>query len=126
MRLVETHIEVADVERAVEFYAALLPHRKVVRWSDGSAAAIVLEDGGAFGLWSIGKEGLHGGRGGEHQHFAFQIEPGEYDEYKVKLESLGVKPIEHEWNNGGRSIYFFDADGHQGEFMTTDWIGLQG
>ena len=124
MRLLEVHIEVADLERSLEFYSSLLPHKKIVRFKDGNAAAMVLEDGTAFGLWLIGKTGLHGGRGAEHLHFAFQIRPDEYDPYKVKLVNLHVDVIEHQWPSGERSLYFFDPDGHQGEFLTSDWFGL--
>ena len=122
MTFLDIHLEVADLERALEFYSRLIPHEKIVRWSDGSAAALVLPDGRAFGLWKKGKRGLHDGRGAEHLHFAFQIDPSEYDDYRRRLESQEVEIIEHTWDNGHRSLYFFDADGHQGEFMTCDWL----
>lgn len=122
MRMLEIHIEVDDVERSLELYAALLPHSKIKWWKDRDAAALVLEDGSAFGIWKKGKLGLHKGRAGEHLHFAFQIESDEYEEYKNKIESLGLAPLEHEWRCGEKSIYFFDYDGNQGEFMTTDWF----
>lgn len=120
--MLELHIEVYDLERAETFYTALLPHVKVTRWTDGSAVAIVLEDGSALGLWEKGKVGLHGGRGAEHLHFAFQIKPDEYDKYRERLVDLGCEPIDHVWPNGQRSLYAFDPDGHQVEFMTVDWI----
>ncbi|MCM2272858.1 MAG: VOC family protein [candidate division Zixibacteria bacterium] len=123
MRFLELHIEVADLARAEQFYTTLLPHAKVTRWEDGSAIAIILDDGAAFGLWKIGKSGLHNGRGGEHVHFAFQIKRSEYDLYKERMLALGIEPIEHTWPSGDRSLYFFDPDGHQGEFMTKDWLG---
>lgn len=126
MRLLEVHIEVEDLDAALEFYSALLPHRKVVRFSDSQAYALVLDDGAAFGLWQKGKNGLHGGQGAAHLHFALQIAPDEYDSYLQRLRELGVKPIEHLWSDGHRSIYFFDRDGHQGEFMTRDWIPSAG
>ena len=100
MRIVEVHIEVSDLERAEQFYTTLLPHTKVTRWSDGSAVAIVLEDGAALGLWKTGKIGLHGGRGAEHLHFAFTIEPEEYDTYRSRLVGLGCEVIDH---HAGRS-----------------------
>lgn len=124
MRLLEIHIEVEDLERSLDFYQQIIPHKKIVRWSDGSAAALVLEDGSAFGIWRIGTRGLHDGRGGEHLHFAFQIKSEEYENFKQRLESLGISPTEHQWDNGERSLYFFDPDGHQGEFMTCDWLAL--
>jgi catechol 2,3-dioxygenase-like lactoylglutathione lyase family enzyme len=124
MRLLEAHIEVSDLQRSLNFYSTLLPHKKIVNWSDHSAAALVLHDGSAFGLWKISKTGLHGGKGAQHLHYAFQITPGEYQTYKKRLESLSVDVVEHEWPSGHRSLYFFDPDGHQGEFMTCDWFVL--
>ena len=123
MRFLEIHIEVADLESAEHFYATLLPHERIVRWDDGSAIAIILADGSAFGLWNKGKKGLFGGRGGKHLHFAFQITRSEVDFFKDRLVNLGVDVIEHTWPSGDLSLYFFDPDGHQGEFMTKDWLG---
>jgi catechol 2,3-dioxygenase-like lactoylglutathione lyase family enzyme len=122
MRFLEMHIEVSDLKRSLDFYAQLLPHEKVIRSSDGSQMFIVLHDGSAFGIWLESTVGLHGGHGADHLHFAFQIRSDEYDEYKSRLKSLGIEPIEHTWSDGYRSLYFFDPDGHQGEFMTTDWL----
>ncbi len=124
MRILEVHLEVADLERSVAFYEKLIPHEKLVRWPDGSAAALVLPNGESLGLWKTGKEGLYGGRGGRHVHFAFEIEADQYGDCKRRLAALGVEVIEHEWKNGERSLYFFDPDGHQGEFMTCDWLAL--
>jgi len=123
MRLIEIHIEVAELERALTFYRALLPHARVTRWQDGSAAAVVLSDGVASGLWRAGKFGVQGGRGGAHVHFAFQIASSQYDSFLSRLRELGCEPNEHVWDDGERSIYFLDPDGHQGEFMTKDWLG---
>lgn len=122
MRLLEVHIEVRDVARSLAFYTRLIEYEKVTQWDDGSAAAIVLKDGTAFGLWKKGKSGLYQGRGGEHVHFAFQIAPEDYDKYLGKLRGLSLDVTEHTWPNGQRSLYFFDPDGHQGEFMTVDWL----
>ncbi len=113
------------MSRALDFYTQLLPHQGVVRWRDGSAAALVLADGSALGLWLRGKKGLFDGEGGQHVHFAFQIAEQDYDLFKERLRKLGITPDEHRWENGARSLYFFDPDGHQGEFMTCDWLALQ-
>ncbi|MDX9858385.1 MAG: hypothetical protein RBT76_11380 [candidate division Zixibacteria bacterium] len=122
MRLLELHIEVSDLERSLAFYRALLPHHQVTTWADGSAAAIVFEDGSALGLWKLGKRGLYDGRGAAHLHFAFKIEAGKYNVFRQRLVALGCEPIDHVWPNGERSIYSFDPDGHHVEFMTVDWI----
>ena len=120
--MLEMHIEVEDVERSFELYSKLLPHETVNWWEERDAVALVLEDGSAFGIWKKGKIGIHSGRAGEHLHFAFQIEPSEYDQYKAKIEEVGLTPLEHTWRCGEKSVYFIDYDGNQGEFMTTNWF----
>ena len=122
MRPIEVHLEVDSIERSLELYTHLLPHRRVI-W-DGEPdpqAFVVLEEGSALGLWHRGTHGIHRGRGGRHVHFAFQIAPEEYAHYKAKITEAGLEPLEWEWPDGARSVYFFDPDGHQGEFMTCDW-----
>ena len=122
MRMLEMHIGVQDLQKSVEFYSNLIPHTKVITDDDHKQVFLVLDDGSAFGIWEAGYHGLHDGLAGKHLHFAFEIKPDEYESYKQKLESLGVDVIEHRWRDGQRSLYFFDADGHQGEFMTKDWL----
>jgi catechol 2,3-dioxygenase-like lactoylglutathione lyase family enzyme len=126
MRMLELHIEVADLDTAFAFYSRLIPYARVVDFPDGSAKVLVLEDGTAFGLWQKGKQGLYGGRAARHLHFALQISPEEYDSYLARLLEMGIEVIEHEWDDGHRSLYFFDADGHQGELMTKDWLDRPG
>lgn len=122
MRLLEAHIEAQDVARSVALYTKLLPATRLDSWDDGTANAFVFEDGSAFGVWQKGKHGIHNGQGGAHTHFAFQIRPDEYDGYVVLINELGLTPLEHVWENGHKSVYFYDYDGHQGEFMTRDWL----
>ncbi len=124
MRLIETHIEVKDVEKSLRLYKKLIPHKKILRWSDNNVAAIVLNDGSAFGIWREGHKGIHNGNAGKKTHFAFQINQDEYLEYKNKITESGMDALEYDWENGYKSVYFFDYDGHQGEFMTGNWIEL--
>ena len=124
MRLAEIHIEVENLEKSLSLYKKLIPHKECLRWGDGKVAALVLKDGTAFGLWEKGHTGIHQGKGGAHTHFAFEIKPDEYEDYKAKIVDLGLKPLEHEWENRHKSLYFYDYDDHQGEFITTDWITL--
>lgn len=123
MRLLEAHIEVADVGKSVDLYKKLLDYNKIDSWDDGNATAFVLDGGEAFGIWAKGKRGIHGGQGGSHVHFAFQIFPDAYDTYVKRVQDAGLEPLHHVWPDGQRSVYFFDYDGHQGEFMTVDWLG---
>lgn len=124
MRLAEMHIEVEDLEKSLALYKQLIPHKECLRWGNGKVAALVLENGTAFGLWEKGHKGIHEGSGGAHCHFAFEITPEEYETYKQKIADAGLEVLEHIWENGEKSLYFYDYDGHQGEFITTDWIKL--
>lgn len=123
MRLLEVHIETENLAESLDFYRRVLPHQKIIEFSDNKAAALVLDDGSAFGIWEKGRRGLYDGRGGKHTHVAFQIRPDEYEKTKDRLLSMGIEIIEHRWSDGHRSIYFFDPDHHQMEFMTKDWLG---
>lgn len=124
MKLIETHIEVKDVEKSLTLYKKLIPHKDILRWADGKVAALVLDDGSAFGIWEKGHKGIYDGLAGQKTHFAFQIEKQEYKNYVARIKELDLEPLEHDWNNGYKSVYFFDYDGHQGEFMTGNWIQL--
>jgi hypothetical protein len=124
MKLIETHIEVEDVEKSLNLYKKLIPHKDILRWADDKVAAIVLEDGSAFGIWKKGHKGIHNGLAGQKTHFAFKIEKQEYETYVNLITDCNLEPLEHNWDNGYKSVYFFDYDGHQGEFMTGNWIEL--
>jgi catechol 2,3-dioxygenase-like lactoylglutathione lyase family enzyme len=123
--MLEFHIGVENIEKSLELYTKLLPYKEISWWKDRSAVALILEDGSAFGIWHKDKIGSDGGRPGKHLHYAFQINPEEYDHYLNLVKNLGLQPIEHQWPNA-RSIYFQDFDGHQGEFMTADWLHYGG
>lgn len=121
MRIAEVHIEVTDLEKSRELYQNLLNLKYSGRFSDGMAYSFILPGGDAFGIWKKGKLGLYNGQAGKNVHLAFQIKPDEYDDMLNKIISFGLKPIKHNWENDHRSIYFFDYDNHQIEFITCDW-----
>ena len=124
MKLIETHIEVVDVEKSLTLYKKLIPHKHILRWAEGKVAALVLDDGSAFGIWQKGHKGIHNGLAGQQTHFAFQIDKGDYESYLRLIKDCDLEPLEHDWDNEYKSVYFFDYDGHQGEFMTGNWIEL--
>ena len=121
MRIIELHIEVKDLKKSLELYKQILPHKRVEFFPDKKAVVLVLEDGAAFGLWEKGRVGVHNGRAASHLHFAFDIPADQLDNYKQKLQDLGLEVMEHSWGEDWNSIYFFDFDGHQGEFITGGW-----
>lgn len=122
MRLLEIHLECMDLEESLAFYSKLLPHTRV-EWNGPTdpQAFLVLGDGTALGLWQTGTRGIHQGLAGAHVHWALQIDPGEIEMFTARVRALGATPLEWRWSDGSQSVYFFDKDGHQGEFMTRDW-----
>ena len=124
MKLIETHIEVEDVEKSLNLYKQLIPHKTILRWAEGNVAALVLNDGSAFGIWKKGHKGIHNGLAGQKTHFAFQIKEDGYTDCVELIKECGLEPLEYDWGNKYKSVYFFDYDGHQGEFITGNWIEL--
>ena len=124
MRLLEVHLESADLDRSISFYATLFPKARISKWDDRSAVAFVFDSGTTLGIWKAGKVGLHGSRAGQHVHYAVQIELDELEIFRQRLLKLGCEVVEHNWQTPHKSLYLFDPDGHQGELMTVDWHGL--
>jgi catechol 2,3-dioxygenase-like lactoylglutathione lyase family enzyme len=47
------------------------------------------------------------------QHFAFEVAPEEYDDWKKKIVDLNIPIIDEViWASGQESFYFNDPDGH--------------
>lgn len=122
MRLIELHLEVGDIARSLAFYTRLFPQARMVGWDRQTAVALVFDDGSAIGLWTRGKVGLKGSRAGEHVHYAVQTTIDELEVFRTRLKEMGVEVFDHSWDPPHMSIYFFDPDGHQGEFITKDWL----
>ena len=55
-----------------------------------------------------------------YNHVAFKIHNDEYDRYLEKIKKLGleIKPERPRLSGEGRSIYFYDYDGHLFELHT--------
>lgn len=119
--MIELHIEVANLNKSLDLYQQILPHKRIEFFEDKKAVVLVLNDGAAFGLWETGRTGIHNGRAASHLHFAFDIEADELEIYRTKLQKLGLEVFDHSWGENWNSIYFFDYDGHQGEFITGGW-----
>ena len=120
----ELVLEVADLERAERFYAEDLGLPVVERWPHRDAIW-VLAGMTRIGLWRP-QVGLEGSRGGEHVHFAMQIEESQFDGRVASLRAHGHDVPVHEFGPvaGGaansRSAYVHDPDGHLVEFWTAD------
>ncbi len=55
-----------------------------------------------------------------YHHIAFQIPDGEFDRYHERIEAIGaeIKPGRPRVEGEGRSLYFYDFDGHLFELHT--------
>ena len=48
-----------------------------------------------------------------HQHIAFEVAPSEYEEWKDRIQSLGIEIIQEQlWKNNLKSFYFLDPENH--------------
>jgi catechol 2,3-dioxygenase-like lactoylglutathione lyase family enzyme len=123
----ELVLEVSDLERSERFYADQLGLPVVERWPHRDA--IWVRAGMTrIGLWRP-QVGLEGSRGGEHVHFAMQIEDSQFDGRVAALRAHGHEVPVHEFGPLGegapnsRSAYVHDPDGHLVEFWTADMGG---
>jgi catechol-2,3-dioxygenase len=116
----ELVLEVADLDRARAFYRDALGFEETL-YGEGREGRYwyLIGDTARLGLWTP-QEGLAGGRGGAHVHFAFHLPHGELDPLHERLESRGVE-VEGPIQLGpGRAIYVTDPDGNVVEFWTQD------
>jgi catechol 2,3-dioxygenase-like lactoylglutathione lyase family enzyme len=118
----ELVLEVADLERAEQFYANVLGFPVVDRWPHRGAIWVMAGDRTRIGLW-LPQEGLHGSRGGEHVHFAMKIGEDDYDGAVEYLREKGIDVRETAFEGAGRAAYVNDPDGHLVELWTWDVAG---
>jgi catechol-2,3-dioxygenase len=116
----ELVLEVADLEAASAFYGETLgfeetrlgERREDRRW-------FLVGETARLGLWAP-QEGIAGGRGGAHVHFAFSVAEEELDRLRARLLAAGVE-IEGPVQLGpSRSLYVTDPDGNVVEFWAYD------
>jgi lactoylglutathione lyase len=144
MELYETHLQVHDVERSVDFYKSLglifgyRNQRAAFMWVNESKNQTI-------GLWPCPKE-----QPIQRRHFAFQVELDELLTAKKRLKELNInvigsqgkeniEPIVQAWIPAA-SVYFEDPDGNKLEFIAmldekpkklsfvpylSEWLALQ-
>ena len=123
--LFETHLTVADLPRAMDFYGRVLgleqarvfPERKVAfYWIGGSGKAML-------GLWEAGNGPLQ-----MKLHLAFTVDLPDLLEAPARLRAAHVtprdfaggptdEPVVLAWMPAA-SVFFQDPDGHQLEFLS--------
>lgn len=121
--LFESHLRVADLARAMDFYggvlglelASVFPERRVAFYWIGAPGRSML------GLWEVGGP-LH-----LRLHIAFTVDLPDLLEASQRLRAAGItprdfaeqpaeEPVVLAWMPAG-SIYFHDPDGHLLEFL---------
>lgn len=119
--LYETHLEVSDLERSVEFYGKL-GLTLGVKHIKGAFFWITEPGQQLLGLWVTSE-----GRPVNKRHFAFQVEPERLFHAKEWLAERGIplvpqfgreplEPIVHPWMPAA-TVYFDDPDGNSLEFL---------
>jgi NTP pyrophosphatase (non-canonical NTP hydrolase)/catechol 2,3-dioxygenase-like lactoylglutathione lyase family enzyme len=116
----ELVLEVADLERAREFYRDVLGLEETL-YGEGREGRYwyLVGDSARLGLWTP-QTGLAGGRGGAHVHFAFRGPREALDELVERLGDRGAEvegPIQL---GADRAIYVTDPDGNVVEFWSQD------
>ena len=116
----ELVLEVSDLNASRRFYRDRLGFEETLfgEGADGRYWYLVGETA-RLGLWTP-QEGLAGGRGGAHVHFAFSVAEEQIDPLKHRFEANGVE-VEGPIQLGpGRAIYVTDPDGNVVEFWSQD------
>ena len=117
-------LQVTDLDRAERFYTETLGLPVVERWPHRDAVW-VLAGRTRIGLWKP-QVGLEGSRGGEHVHFAMQLDEQDFDPRVEAMRGHGHEVPVHEFGplaDGAprtRAAYVHDPDGHLVEFWTAD------
>ncbi len=116
----ELVLEVSDLDAARAFYRDALGFEETL-YGEGREGRYwyLIGDTARLGLWTP-QEGLAGGRGGAHVHFAFHLPEEELDALHERIAARGVE-IEGPIQLGpGRAIYVTDPDGNVVEFWSQD------
>jgi len=124
----EIVLHVDDLERATRFYADVIGLTVVQRWGPGRPAVwFDCGDTVALGLWTTKAEqgAIANGRGGAHVHLALRIPPGSLEAVQQDLAERGYDTLRIDFDDGNRSLYLDDPDGHCLELMdaVVDWAG---
>ena len=114
----ELVLEVADLERAKEFYAEVLGLRVMSESDERTWLKVGART--RVGLWTP-QVGIAGGQGGAHVHFAMHIAAEDYAAAVEQLRERGHDPHEENFEENGRAAYVTDPDGNVVELWT--WEG---
>ena len=118
--MLEFGLYVADVERAAEFYQRIFGFRALI--SNERIAGLDVEGNQILLLFKHGASSepvdmpggvLPGHDGQGTTHFAFAIQESDLEPWELWLSEQEVEvESKVQWEEGGRSLYFRDLDGH--------------
>jgi catechol 2,3-dioxygenase-like lactoylglutathione lyase family enzyme len=116
----ELVLEVADLDRAREFYRDVLGLEETL-YGEGreDRCWYLIGDSARLGLWTP-QTGLAGGRGGEHVHFAFHVPRDAVERIRERLLARGAEVEGPVRLGADRAIYVTDPDGNVVEFWSQD------
>jgi catechol 2,3-dioxygenase-like lactoylglutathione lyase family enzyme len=125
-RILETALYCDVLDETAGFYRALLGREplleteRLVALDAGEGTVLLLFQRGRSAGSLPTPGGLVPGHDGEGPvHLAFAIDADEADEWKARLDELGVElESEVKWPRGGRSLYFRDPDDRSVELAT--------
>jgi catechol 2,3-dioxygenase-like lactoylglutathione lyase family enzyme len=116
----ELVLEAQDLERSAAFYRDVLGFEETL-YGEGRTDErrwYLVGEAARLGLWAP-QEGLGGGRGGAHVHFAFHVPAERFDAILRRLDDGGVKRKEVQFGSD-RAVFVDDPDGNVVEFWTQD------
>lgn len=108
-------LSVADLDRSVRFYTALLGARPRARWATGA----YLELGALWLCLSWQEERAAIPTAGDYTHYAFSIGAADFAQLCARLEAAEVLSWQDN-RSEGESFYFLDPDGHRLEIHVGD------
>jgi catechol 2,3-dioxygenase-like lactoylglutathione lyase family enzyme len=116
----ELVLEVRDLEAASAFYRDVLGFEETMH-GEGREDRLwyLVGESARIGLWTP-QEGIAGGRGGAHVHFAFHLRAEDFDPLLKRLQTAGAELIGPIRFSGERAVYVHDPDGNVLEFWTQD------
>ena len=124
--MLEFGLYVKDVSRAADFYhdlfgfPVLLSKKRIAALDVEGKQILLLFKHGASSEPMNMPGGLLPGHDGEGtSHFAFSIQESDLERWEHWLREQAVEvESKVEWEEGGRSLYFRDLDGHLLELVT--------